>query len=470
MIRYRFTAPLVLALALAALPAASAAGPREEIVRTFDKTLPLSAGQRLSIDHKNGDIRIRTHKAGEVRISAKIHGSSSDEAEIRKFLDAVAIAIETSASGVSVRTVYPEKSWRFSGGGHVSFCVDYEITMPESSPLEVRSRFGDVSVEGLKAAADVRNANGKVSLRDGRGAQRLENAFGPIDVVGVSGDVTMTNANGPVSAADIDGALEVRNRFGPVVAARVGKAVRVVNGNGEVQVTDCAGAATVENSFGGVQIRNVKGAATVENANGRVLASGITGAVSVRSSFGAVELSDLGGLVEVRSANATVKVREVRGAATLKTSFGMVDCARVDGDLAVENANGAVRASDVHGAASVRTSFGSVSLDGVGGRVGVDNQNGSIDVRGLANRKGKDCQPVELKTSFSSIRIALPEEAGWTVDARTSFGRIRADVAITVSGSLSTEAVAGKIGDGACPLTLSNSNGSIEILKEEKRK
>jgi DUF4097 and DUF4098 domain-containing protein YvlB len=470
MIRRRSTAPLVLALALAALPAASAAGPREEIVRTFDKTLPLSAGQRLSIDHRNGDIRIRTHKAAEVRISAKIHGSSSDEAEIRKFLDAVAIVIEPAASGVSVRTVYPDRSWRFSGSGHVSFSVDYEIAMPESSPLDVKSRFGDVSVEGLKAAADVRNANGRLSLRDGRGAQRLENAFGPIDVVAVSGDVTMTNANGSVSATDIDGTLEVRNRFGRVAAIKVGKGVRVINGNGEVQVIDCAGAATVENSFGSVQVRNLKGSATIENTNGPIVAAGVTGAVSVRGSFGTVDLSDLGGPVEVRSANATVKVREVRGSATLKTSFGMVDCARVDGDLAVENANGAVRASDVHGAASVRTSFASVSLDGVGGRVRVDNQNGSIDVRGLASRKGKDCPPVELKTSFSSIRIALPEEAGWTVDARTSFGRIRADVAITVSGSLSTEAVQGKIGDGACPLTLSNSNGSIEILKEEKRK
>lgn len=84
--------------------------------------------------------------------------------------------------------------------------------------------------------------------------------------------------------------------------------------------------------------------------------------------------------------------------------------------------------------------------------------------------RGWTCDMTSWKIRFSSIRIALPEEAGWTVDARTSFGRIRADVPITVSGSLSTEAVQGKIGDGACPLTLSNSNGSIEILKEEKKK
>jgi DUF4097 and DUF4098 domain-containing protein YvlB len=466
MIRRSFAAAsFLLALALAALPASAAAGPREEIVRNFDKTVALPAGYRLSIDHKNGDIRVRTHRAAEVKIAATIHGSSSDEAEIRKFLDAVAIVVESSASGVSVRTTYPERSWRFSGTGHVSFAVDYVIVMPESSPLTVTSRFGDVSVEGLKAPADVRDSNGKVSLRDGRGAQRLENAFGPIDVMAVSGDVTVNNANGAVSATDIDGALEVRNRFGRVQAVKVSKGVHIVSGNGEVQVTDCVGDATVENSFGSVQVRNHKGKATIENSNGPVVASGVTGAVSVRGSFGAVDVSDTGGPVEVRNANATVHVRDVRGAATVKTSFGMADCSRIEGEVTVENANGAVRVSEVRGAASVRTSFGPVSLEGVGGRVRVDNQNGSIDVRGLGSRKGRDCSAVDLKTSFSSIRVALPEQTGWTVEARTSFGRIVADVPITVSGSLSTESVQGKIGDGACALGLVTSNGSIEILK-----
>jgi DUF4097 and DUF4098 domain-containing protein YvlB len=191
----------------------------------------------------------------------------------------------------------------------------------------------------------------------------------------------------------------------------------------------------------------------------------VAGNLSVRGSFGTMDLSDIGGPAEVKNANGAVKLRGVKGAATIRTSFGMVECARIEGDLNVENANGVVRASEVKGGASIRTSFAAVMLDGISGRVRVDNQNGAIDVRSLGSRKGKDCQPVELKTSFSSIKVALPDEAGWSVDARTSFGRIQAEVPITVVGSLSTESIQGKIGDGACPLTLSNNNGSIEILK-----
>jgi hypothetical protein len=59
----------------------------------------------------------------------------------------------------------------------------------------------------------------------------------------------------------------------------------------------------------------------------------------------------------------------------------------------------------------------------------------------------------------------VPEGAGYAVDARTSFGKIRSELPLTTSGSITTESLQGKIGDGKCPLTLSDSNGNIEIQR-----
>jgi hypothetical protein len=279
----------LLLLAFAGLGAAAAAGPREEVVRNFDKTVPLAAGQRLSIEHKNGNIRVRAEKGAEARISAKIRGSSSDEAEIKKFIDGISITVDTGPSGVSVRTVYPERSWSgpFRGNSwNVSFSVDYEIVMPESSLLEVRNRFGDVSVSGLKASADINNGNGRVDVRDGRGRLQIENSFGPIEISGIAGEVTVTSANGTVSATNSDGPVEIHNRFGRVTATGIKKGVRIFNGNGGVHVEDSGGPSSVESSFGPVELRNVRGPATVENTNGAVSASGIAGALAVRGCFG----------------------------------------------------------------------------------------------------------------------------------------------------------------------------------------
>jgi hypothetical protein len=111
----------------------------------------------------------------------------------------------------------------------------------------------------------------------------------------------------------------------------------------------------------------------------------------------------------------------------------------------------------------VRTSFAPVSLQGVEGAVDVDNRNGSIEVRRAGG--GKACRNVSLKTSFGAIRFFPAQNAGYTVDARTSFGRIRSDFPVASGETLSEGSLRGKIGDGQCELSLTNANGSIELLK-----
>jgi DUF4097 and DUF4098 domain-containing protein YvlB len=119
----------------------------------------------------------------------------------------------------------------------------------------------------------------------------------------------------------------------------------------------------------------------------------------------------------------------------------------------------------------VRTSFSPVRLDGVQGGVEIYNQNGSIEVAGLQEKPAgaQACPSLIMKTSFAPIRIYLPTSTGFTVIARTSFGRINSQVPLTVSGSLSNDSLTGKIGNGECTLNLTNTNGNIDILQAGAR-
>jgi hypothetical protein len=56
-------------------------------------------------------------------------------------------------------------------------------------------------------------------------------------------------------------------------------------------------------------------------------------------------------------------------------------------------------------------------------------------------------------------------DASYRVTARTSFGKIRTDFPLTVSGALSNDSLDGVIGGGRCEMKLTNNNGAIEILK-----
>jgi hypothetical protein len=108
-------------------------------------------------------------------------------------------------------------------------------------------------------------------------------------------------------------------------------------------------------------------------------------------------------------------------------------------------------------------------LEGVGGSIDVDNQNGAIEVKRVSTKNTSGgCNRIGLRTSFGPIRVYLPSDAGYTVDARTSFGRVNSELPITMTGSVTGDAISGKIGSGECELRLIDGNSSIEILRENK--
>ena len=79
---------------------------------------------------------------------------------------------------MTIRTDYP-KTW---SRRNLGYSVNLDIAMPETAPLDVRNRFGNVTVQNLHAAGSVNNANGNVVVT-GRGRQRVENAFGNVEVL-----------------------------------------------------------------------------------------------------------------------------------------------------------------------------------------------------------------------------------------------------------------------------------------------
>jgi hypothetical protein len=482
---------LVLAAFAAAPCVAAPREQRQESTRSFDRTVSVMPAQALRVEHRHGDVRITTHARSDLRVQAVIRVSADSERDAAQFLERVQIEMLDTPTAVTVRTIYPEHEW---SRRNISYAVDYTLLMPEKMPLDVHNSFGSVAVSGAKAGISVVNAHGTLTVADITGRSRLENSFAATEASRMNGDVTITGSNGDVSATTIAGALEVTCRFGRVAVGAVRGAALVGNSNGQVEVADAA-SATITNSFGAVTVRDV-GTANISNSNGAVRVTGVRGpatvktsfapvtmatiagavdvtnsngdvtlkdvsaAADIRSSFGRIEVQGVKTGVRVTTGNSSVRVIDVQGPVTVKTSFGLIAVERVRGAFTADNSNGGVEAADVRGAAQVNTSFGPVTLRDVEGAVNVRNQNGAVEVTPLA-QAGR-CHNITVETSFSPIRVHLPQ-AGYNVAARTSFGRIRTDVPITVTGSTGEGTLSGTIGAGGCSLQLTNANGDIQI-------
>jgi hypothetical protein len=297
--------PAVLIAALAAAPSAVAAPSdegREEFTRAFQKTLPLKAGQRLSIEHRNGDIRVRTHAEPTVSIDAKIRVSSSDKAGAAKFAEGFRSspnrrATESRPDGLS------RQELALRGQGlHLLFrgLRDRDARGGRSQraqPVRQRGR------RGLEGGPEVVNSNGKIAFRAGRGRQSLENSFGSIELMGNAGEATIVNSNGPVTASDIEGDLDVKSRFGRVTVARAGKRCVVNNSNGDITVSDVKGEATLSNSFGKLEARNIAGNLSARDTNGSLAVENIGGRAELTGSFGSVTFIDMKNGVNATGSN-----------------------------------------------------------------------------------------------------------------------------------------------------------------------
>jgi hypothetical protein len=475
---------------------ASTATAREDYTRNFDKTFTLRPGQAILIEHKLGEIVIHTHPQLDLTIHAEIHVSASDRSRAEQFAGQIEILTEPFASEFSIRTRYPENPGSFLGFNNISYSVRYEITMPESAPLEVRNSFGAVSVTGLKANGNIRTSHGNLTFRDGKGVQRLEDSFASVELLGNGGDAVIDNTNGNVKVADVAGALTVRDRFASVSAERIAKDVTITNANGAVDVTDSGGTGVVKNSFGNVTVHNFRGDMTVHNGNGKVEALNVTGMAELNTSFGEVHFADIGRGLSVRANNSRIEGSKIKGPVKIENSFGGVTVTDVDGGAHIQSANGAVTVTGIHGEANVKTSFASVeaseiagavtvvnnngsvratnvrsanvktsfagvNLQQVTGAIDVDNQNGAVDA---ASNAQSGCQPIIIHTSFSPIRVHLSGNPSYRVTASTSFGKIHSEFPLTVSGSMSSDNLSGTIGAGHCEMRLTDNNGAIEIL------
>jgi hypothetical protein len=61
--------------------------------------------------------------------------------------------------------------------------------------------------------------------------------------------------------------------------------------------------------------------------------------------------------------------------------------------------------------------------------------------------------------------VTVPAGVGYTVTARTTFGKIHSEADLTVNGQIGEGAVDGKIAGGGCELRLTGQNSNIDILK-----
>jgi DUF4097 and DUF4098 domain-containing protein YvlB len=158
-----------------------------------------------------------------------------------------------------------------------------------------------------------------------------------------------------------------------------------------------------------------------------------------------------------------------------RTGSGGVEIGDLQGPVTAESGSGGIRVSKITNEVHLNTGSGGIQLDGAEGKVSAHtgsghirlyNINGGLDAStgsGGIEAEGNATHDWELHTGSGGIRIRLPQQAGFKVDAHSGSGGVTIHHPLTMQGSMRHNHVEGTVGNGGPMLTLRTGSGGINV-------
>jgi hypothetical protein len=140
------------------------AGNPEVATRSLQRTVPLHAGQIVSIANRTGHVKLHTWASTDVQVIVTIRAYAASQSDAQARLERIKILDSVSTTSVSFRTqVDAQKANQFSwmfGGAHSGTDerheVEYEVYMPAASNrLHITQMYGEIVLPDFSAPIQI---------------------------------------------------------------------------------------------------------------------------------------------------------------------------------------------------------------------------------------------------------------------------------------------------------------------------
>jgi DUF4097 and DUF4098 domain-containing protein YvlB len=165
--------------------------------------------------------------------------------------------------------------------------------------------------------------------------------------------------------------------------------------------------------------------------------------LDIRTGDGNVTAQGVSGRIQIETGDGNITADGLKGDVRLHTGDGNVDGRNVDGVLNADTGDGHM---------VVRGRFDVLNLKTGDGNIDAEAVNGSQMSSGWS-----------LHSGDGHINLRVPADFHADLDAHTGDGHISVDFPVTVSGSLSTSTIRGKLNGGGQPLSIRSGDGSIRL-------
>ena len=181
-------------------------------------------------------------------------------------------------------------------------------------------------------------------------------------------------------------------------------------------------------------------------------------AVKAKTGSGSIEINDVRASVEARSGSGRLRLSNIGGSVTAKAGSGSIRAEGVAGTFTGSTGSGSIYMSQTSpGDVKVSTGSGGMELTGIVGALKASAGSGRIKVDGRQEGEWK------IGARSGSVRVHLPEDAAFTLDAETGSGGIDIDHPLTIEGKISRRHVRGDVRGGGHLLRIDTGSGGVRI-------
>ncbi len=219
-------------------------------------------------------------------------------------------------------------------------------------------------------------------------------------------------------------------------------------------------------SYGALKLTNIDGDVSGKTSSGSITAEDIEGSVDLNTSYGSVTCLDIsGGDIKLKTSSGRIKLSIASfGDCDLHTSYGSITVDEFEGDsIKLHSSSGSINVTDACvKATNISTSYGHITCRQITtADLTAKSGSGGIDIT------CSDSTPSDITanvvTSYGSIDFIAPQDFSGEVELGTSYGSVRTDLPVTITGQVSKKRIAGTIGQGKGKLYLKTSSGSIKL-------
>jgi hypothetical protein len=196
-----------------------------------------------------------------------------------------------------------------------------------------------------------------------------------------------------------------------------------------------------------------------ETGSGNQTIDGLRGDLDIHSGSGSLRIGNTSSTVRADTGSGSITIEHIKGNVRAKTGSGSIHATDIGGGFEGNTGSGSIHL-DQTAPGAVRAETGSGEMELMGVRGSLEARAGSGGIRADGDPRGGWL----VHTGSGRVRLAIPNDAAFDLDARTSSGSISLQHPVTIQGRITRKEVRGKVRGGGVQVEVQTGSGDIEIL------